>query len=272
MHGTEENESRGSPCVSARPLVSGVDSGATVREGQWCEISGDGERESDWELSCDAQWNFWSLIGHLIFSIHQEDWDSDYQRDYLVPVGLPLLSAEPVSLCRWHPPFIYLPTSHGDLFLTSLPRQTQADVIDSYLNIKACTNIWESTRRLTARQPRIWVLSDVEINYGCCSKCNKPVSDTFAGIPFIAVCGDHLDRNLQATSELVYPLKLWDNMYKANTLAKFQCSYAAEQTAGYAIEKKYCRLFVFLPFLEAVLLVAQVDSKLLSQLLKGTPL
>lgn len=58
---------RGSPCVLAKPFVSGVESRAAIREGQWREISGEGERESDWETSSDAQWKFWSLIGHLIY-------------------------------------------------------------------------------------------------------------------------------------------------------------------------------------------------------------
>ncbi len=58
----------------------------SLRQGRWREISGEGERESDWETSCDAQWKFWSLIGHLIYWSYRGDWASDYLRDYLVPV------------------------------------------------------------------------------------------------------------------------------------------------------------------------------------------
>lgn len=87
---------RGSPHFHARPFVSGVEPWVPIREGWWREISGEGERESDWETSCNTQWKFWSLIGHLIYWSYRGDWASDYLRDYLVPVcaSLPL----PLSL------------------------------------------------------------------------------------------------------------------------------------------------------------------------------
>lgn len=128
---------RGCPRVSARPFVSGVESKAAIREGRWREISGEGERESDWETSCDAQWKFWSLIGHLIYWSYQGDWASDYLRDYLVPVcSAPSLSfffvflslspAVLASLFQCHSLFLCLPLSHprfhfaGSFFLSSL--------------------------------------------------------------------------------------------------------------------------------------------------------
>lgn len=83
---------RGSARVPVRPFVSGVESGAAVTEGRWHELSGEGERESDWETSCDAQWKFWSLIGHLICWSYRGDQASHYLRDYLVPPLSPFLS------------------------------------------------------------------------------------------------------------------------------------------------------------------------------------
>lgn len=86
MIGTSSGKwNRGSPLVPVMPFVSGVKS---LREARWCEISGEGEGESDWETRCDAQWKFWSLIGHLICWSHLWDWASDYRRDYLVRVRL----------------------------------------------------------------------------------------------------------------------------------------------------------------------------------------
>lgn len=102
---------RGSPRVPARPFVSGVEREAAIREGQWREISGEGERESDWETSRDAQWKFWSLIGHLIYWSYRGDWASDYLRDYLVPVCSSVSLSPAVSLCL--PPTVAVPLFHS---------------------------------------------------------------------------------------------------------------------------------------------------------------
>lgn len=164
-----ENETEDLVRVPARPFVSGVESRAALREGQWHEISGEGERESDWETSCDAQWKFWSLIGHLIYWSYRGDWASDYLRDYLVLVcfslSLSFFLSFSLSSCLSLSVPLSLPlpatvssalsglSSSQDTALTLFRRYTHPNVFDNQtrygtaansLSLKARTNIWVS--------------------------------------------------------------------------------------------------------------------------------
>lgn len=154
-HTSSGKWNRGCPLVPVRPFVSGVEPRAELREGRWREIRGEGERESDWETSCDAQWKFWSLIGHLICWSYQGDWASDYPRDYLV------------SVCSCLPFFLSI-TRCTCLFLSvplSLPVPA---TVTSWFSL--CSLFFSLSLTLLYMNEHIWLRNLIRIPSGFCCK------------------------------------------------------------------------------------------------------
>lgn len=190
--------------------------------------------ESDWETRSGAQWKFWSLIGHLIYWSHLWDWASDYRRDYLVHVCLSssfflsffvfcLSPVLPVDLFHCHSLFC---------LLLSLPVLHFAPLSSSQATAFTLLHIHRHTQYLTKRLDKEFqavasyqTASFLKFNhvhkyfrvyptpkwmYTSSTDMAENVKHAsrwhiFAGIPFIAVCRDRLDRNLQANCVLVFP-------------------------------------------------------------------
>lgn len=98
---------RGSPRVPVRPFVSGVESRAAVAEGWWRELSGEGERESDWD-------KLWCTMEVLIFDRSSDLLKLPRGPSFTLPKGLPSLSSlsppVPASIFQY-PSFSHLLTS-----------------------------------------------------------------------------------------------------------------------------------------------------------------
>lgn len=152
------------------------------------------------------QWKFWSLIGHLIHRCYQRrTGDSDYLRDYLVPVCSSLspcltFAALPGPLLL--PPPDILPGAHKHaepiVQLGLIPEKEVGGLLHAQQSLRkylSAPDSWQRNHQEFGADP------DAQIKR---SNRSRAASDTFAGIPFIALSGDHLDRNLQANSEQTF--------------------------------------------------------------------